>query len=86
MNWLQYFLAKRRVKRERKFEQLTCPHQYKKVFSTDYRDMWGDISYTEVNIYCPVCDKRDKLLSHKWNIIHNAQIARDKYTEEALSK
>lgn len=86
MSWLQYFLAKRRVLRERKLEQLTCPHQYEQVFQTNFNDRWGDLMYSTHDIYCPVCQEtKTKLSKTQWGRIQNAQELRNKYTEGASS-
>lgn len=84
MSWLRYMLEKRRVLRERKLEQLTCPHQYEEVFKTNFRDRWGDLLYSTYDVYCPVCQKHRRALSDtQWGRIRNAQELRDKYTEGA---
>lgn len=74
MTWLRFIIEKKRLERQRKFEQMVCPHEYKEVYAY-YKD--GDEYY---DVYCPLCEKKvEDIVSWKWKQTQKLQKVRNEY-------
>lgn len=75
-----FFLEKRKIQKQKKLEQICCPHEFHSVNTNRVYDGYGDGIRTDHDIYCPICDLTlEDVKGWKWNQIKNAQEIRNSY-------
>ena len=75
------FILKREIKSRVKINQTLCSHNYHQV---DWWYHWFNDERTVHILYCPLCDKKIKVIDTKKTIILNSQKVRKEYREEVI--